>query len=50
MPEKYPAEVRERVLRMTLDRLTDYPSMWAECRDLAPILNVGPETFRKWVR
>ena len=35
---------------MTLDRVKDYPSMWAACRELAPKLNVGPETLRKWVR
>jgi transposase len=50
MPKKYPDEVRERAVRMTLDRVKDYPSMWAACRDLAPKLNVGPETLRKWVR
>lgn len=34
---------------MTLNRLKDYPSIWAACRDLAPKLNIGPETLRKWV-
>ncbi|TFD13525.1 IS3 family transposase [Cryobacterium sp. TMT1-2-2] len=50
MPKKYPDEVRERAVRMTVDRVKDYPSMWAACRELAPKLNVGPETLRKWVR
>ncbi|MDJ0350802.1 transposase [Cryobacterium sp. PH29-G1] len=50
MPKKYPDEVRERAVRMTLDRVQDYPSMWAACRELAPKLSVGPETLRKWVR
>jgi transposase len=50
MPNKYPLEVRERATRMALDRLTDYPSPWAACRDLGEKLNVGPETLRKWVR
>ena len=49
MPKKHPIEVRERALRMTLDRLKDYPAMWAACRDLAPKLNIGAETLRKWV-
>jgi transposase len=35
---------------MALDRLPDYPSPWAACRDLGEKLNVGPETLRKWVR
>ena len=50
MPKKYPAEVRERAVRLTLHRLKDYPSMWTACRDLAPKLNIGVETLRNWVR
>ncbi len=49
MPKKYPSEVRDRAVRMVLDRLADYPSPWAACQDLAPKLDVGPETLRKWV-
>lgn len=49
MPKKHPTEVRDRAVRMTLDRVKDYPSMWAAYRDLAPKLNIGAETLRKWV-
>ena len=49
MPKKHPTEVRERAVRLTLDCLKDYPSMWAACRDLAPNLNIGAVTLRKWV-
>ncbi|WP_307841815.1 transposase [Salinibacterium sp. SWN167] len=49
MPKSYPSEVRERAVRMALDRLADYPSMAAACRDLAPKLDVGIETLRKWI-
>ena len=49
MPKKYPAEVRDRAVRMTMDRLDDYPTSYAACRALAPKLNVGVETLRKWV-
>ena len=34
---------------MALDRLADYTSMTAACHDLAPKLNIGVETLRKWV-
>ena len=34
---------------MRLDRLADYLSMWAACRDLVPTLNIGAGTLRKWV-
>lgn len=49
MPKKYPAEVRERSVRMALDRLEDYPTVYAACKELAPKLNVGAETLRRWV-
>lgn len=44
MPKKYPDEVRERAVRMTLDRLNEYPTPCAACQALAPKLNVGVET------
>jgi len=47
MPKKHPTEVRERAVRMALDRLNDYPSQWAAFRDLGPKLNIGPETLRR---
>lgn len=49
MPKKHPAEVRERAARMAPDRLNYYPSLWAACHDLAPKLNIGAETLRKWL-
>ena len=49
MPKKNPQEVRDRSVRMVLDRLGNYPSVSAACRDLAPKLTVGAETLRKWV-
>lgn len=49
MPKKYPAEVRDRAVRMVLDRLSDYPSVYAACKALAPKLDVGGETLRRWV-
>ncbi len=49
MPKKYPAEVRERAVRMVLDRLSEYPSVYAACKAVAPKLDVGPESLRRWV-
>jgi transposase len=49
MPKKYPIEQRERATRMALDRLDEYPSVWAAARALGPKLGVGGETLRKWV-
>jgi transposase len=41
MPKKHPLEVRDRSVRMVLDRLGNYPSVSAACRDLAPKLKSG---------
>jgi transposase len=49
MPKKYPSEQRECATRMVLDRLEEYPSVWAAAQSLGPKLGVGPETLRKWV-
>ena len=49
MPKQYPAEARERAVRMVLDRLTDYPSVWSAAQALGPKLDIGPETLREWV-
>jgi transposase-like protein len=34
---------------MALDRLDDYPLVWATAKALAPMIKVGPETLRKWI-
>ncbi|UUL77913.1 IS3 family transposase [Pseudarthrobacter sp. Fe7] len=49
MPKQFPPEVRDRAVRMTLDRLSEYPSVYAACKALAPKLGVEPESLRRWV-
>ena len=49
MPKRYPADQRDRALRMALERLPDYPWLWAAAQALGPKLGVGPETLRKWI-
>ena len=49
MSKKYRAEVHDRVTRMAVDRLADYSSVWAAVQALAPKLNIGSETLRKWI-
>jgi transposase-like protein len=49
MPRRYPVEQRERVTRLALDRLGEYPSAWAAAQALGPKLGVGVETLRKWI-
>jgi transposase len=45
MPKKYPPEVRDRAVRMALDRLGKYESVSKAAKALAPKLNVGTETL-----
>ena len=49
MPKKFPPEVRDRAIRMTLERLDEYDSVSAAAKALAPKLNVGVDTLRRWV-
>jgi transposase len=50
MPKRYPAEQRNRAVKMVLDRLGEYASAYAACQALAPKLGVHAETLRVWVK
>ena len=47
---RYSAEVRERSVRMVLDRQSDYESEWAAMVSISAKIGCSPETLRKWVR
>ena len=47
----YPAELRERAVRMVAEVRPDYPSDWPAIVAVAAKLGIGTaETLRKWVR
>ena len=46
MPKKLPAVVRDRAVRMAVDWLSGYPSVYAACKAVAPKRDVGSETLR----
>ncbi|WP_313813274.1 hypothetical protein [Glutamicibacter sp.] len=48
-PSSTPPEVKERAVTYVLDRLDRYKSAYGACQDLAPKLNIGAETLRRWV-
>ncbi|MFC9768938.1 hypothetical protein [Rhodococcus jostii] len=50
MSKRYPAEQRERAVKMVLDHLDEYPSPFAACNAIAPKLGVGVESLRTWTR
>jgi transposase len=48
---RYPAELRERAVRMVAEIRSDHESQWAAMTKVAQLLGVGtPETVRKWCR
>jgi len=47
---RYPAEVRERAVRMVFEHEREYDSQWAAISSIASKLGMTPETLRKWVR
>ena len=48
---KYPAELRERAIRMVWEHKGAYASEWAAIGSIAAKLGIAaPETLRKWVR
>ncbi len=50
-PSPYPAELRERAVRMVAEVRPNYESDWAAITAVAQRLGVGTaETLRKWVR
>jgi len=46
----YPAEFRERAVRMVLDHQDQYPTQWKAIESIAKKLQVNHETLRQWVR
>ena len=50
-PSKYPAELRERAVRMVAEVREDHSSELAAIRHVAGLLGIGsPETLRTWIR
>jgi len=47
---RYPAEVRERAVRMVFEHEREHGSRWATISSIAPKMGCTAETLRKWVR
>jgi transposase len=46
---KYPEELRERAIRMTVDARKDPASRPSACKRIGEQLGINPETLRGWV-
>jgi transposase len=47
---KYPAELRERAVRLVLEQQGAHDSEWAAISSIAGKMGCTAETLRKWVR
>ena len=47
---RYPAEVRERAVRLVFDQQANHPSQWATIVSVASKLGCTTEALRRWVR
>jgi transposase len=47
---RYPKELRERAVRMVLERSREHESEWAAITSIATKVGVHKETLRIWVR
>ena len=48
-PGPYPAEFKERAVRMVLEHQSEYPSQWKAVQSISAKLGVNHETLRQWV-
>jgi len=47
---RYPAEVRERAVRLVFDQTEAHGSEWAAICSIADKMACSPEALRRWVR
>jgi transposase len=49
-PGRYPAEIRERAVRMLFEHRDEYPTEWKAIVSISSQLGINHETLRNWVR
>lgn len=50
MSKRYPPEVREKAVRLALERLDEYGTPYAAAQAIAPLVDVHFETLRIWIK
>ena len=49
-PRQYPAELRDRAVRMVREHGSEYPSQWAAIKSIAQKVGCSSEALRIWLR
>jgi transposase len=49
MSKRYPPEVREKAVRLALERLDEYGSAYAAAWAIGPLVDAHHETLRLWI-
>lgn len=47
---QYPAELRERAVRMVQEHRKNHDSLWAAIESMAPKFGCAPQTLHEWVK
>ncbi|MEU6646736.1 hypothetical protein ABZ863_29915 [Saccharomonospora sp. NPDC046836] len=50
MSKRYPPEVREKAVRLVLERLDEFESPYAAAKAIGPLVDVYHELLRLWVK
>lgn len=50
MSKRYPPEVREKAVRLVLERLDEFESPYAAAKAIGPLVDVHYETLRVWMK
>jgi transposase-like protein len=50
MPKRYPQQVRQRAIRMVIDHLEEYDSVYKASFAIGPKVGVAGESLRRWVQ
>lgn len=48
--KRYPAEMRERAIRLVMEQQGDYESQWATIVSVSEKIGCTRETLRRWIR
>ncbi len=48
--KRFSQEVKERAVRLVLEKQREYPSQWSAISSVAEKIGCSPESLRRWIR